>query len=233
LVKDVHDAMTTLTIYYDYTDPWSYIAVFRADWLRAQVPDLEAHWWPFEVRPELPPRGARPQNPAFLRRKHQYDIDELTRELGIEIHVPYDRVTNSRLSLAGSLFARDAARARQPGRPTYNGQDEDVDVFDAYHRAIFRGFFEQQRDIGSLDTVVAIGGESGLDEDALRVALEERRYEDEVARLRAEAEELGVMAVPTFVANNQGAVGIVAKERLLRVVTTSSPPVVMPDADAL
>ncbi len=223
--------MTTLTVYYDYTDPWSYIAAFRADWLRARVPDLEAHWWPFEVRPELPPRGARPQNPAFLRRKHQYDIDELTRELGIKIHVPYDRVTNSRLSLAGSLFARDATRTRQSSRPGgEEGRDGAANLFDAYHRAIFRGFFEQQRDIGSLDTVVSIGGESGLDEDALRVALEERHYEDEVVRLRAEAEEFGVMAVPTFVANNQGAVGIVAKERLLRVVTTSSPPVVMPEA---
>jgi len=224
--------MTTLTVYYDYTDPWSYIAVFRADWLRAQVPDLEVRWWPFEVRPELPPRGARPQNPAFLRRKHQYDIDELTREFGIKIHVPYDRVTNSRLALAGSLFARDAERARQSNWGGQEGQDGGVNLLDAYHRAIFRGFFEQQRDIGSLDTIVAIGGESGLDEGALRVALEERRYADEVERLRAEAEEFGVMAVPTFVANNQGAVGIVAKERLLRVVTTSSPPVVMPDGDA-
>lgn len=217
--------MTTLTVYYDYTDPWSYIAVFRADWLRAQVPDLEVRWWPFEVRPELPPRGARPQNPAFLRRKHQYDIDELTRELGVKIHVPYDRVTNSRLALAGSLFARDAERTRQSN---WVGQEGSANLFDAYHRAIFRGFFEQQRDIGSLDTIVAIGGESGLDEGELRAALEERRYADEVARLRAEAEEFGVMAVPTFVANNQGAVGIVAKERLLRVVTTSSPPMVTP-----
>lgn len=206
--------MTTLTIYYDYTDPWCYIAVFRADWLHAQVPDLdlEVRWWPFELRPELPPRGARPQNPAFLRRKHQYDIDELTRELGVTIHVPYDRVTSSRLALEGSLAARGAGAG----------------VFDRYHRAIFRAFFEERRDIGALDTVVAVGAETGLDEASLRAALEERRYADEVARLRAEAEEFGIMAVPTFVANNQGAVGIVAKERLLRVVTTSSPPMVTP-----
>ncbi len=201
---------TLLTIYYDYTDPWCYIALFRAGWLRTQVPDLAVRWWPFELRPELPPRGARPRNPAFLRRKHQYDIDELTRELDIKIHVPDDRVTNSRLALEGSLFARDAG------------------LFDAYHRAIFRGYFEERRDIGALDTVVAVGAACGLDEPALRLALAERRYVDEVVRLRAEAEEFGVMAVPTFVANNQGAVGIVAKERLLRIVTTSSPPVVMP-----
>ena len=206
-------AMTTLTIYYDYTDPWCYIALFRAEWLRAEVPGLEVRWWPFELRPDLPPRGARPRNPAFLRRKHQYDIDELTRELGIKLHVPDDRVTNSRLALEGSLVARDAG------------------LFDVYHRAIFRALFEERRDIGALDVVVATGAGAGLDEEALRVALERHGYADEVARLRAEAEEFGIMAVPTFVANNQGAVGIVAKERLLRVVTTSSPPVAVPPAD--
>ena len=199
--------MTTLTIYYDYTDPWCYIALFRAEWLRSQAPDLCVQWHPFELYPDLPPRGARPKNPAFFRRKTQYDIDALTPELGITIHVPQDRVTNSRLALAGSLFARDAGR------------------FDTYHRAVFAAFFEQRRDIGSLDVVAAIGAEAGLDAAALRAALEQRRYTDEVVRLREEAEQLGVAAIPTFVANNHGVVGIVAKDKLLRVVTTASPTV--------
>lgn len=199
--------MTTLTIYYDYTDPWCYVAVFRADWLRTVVPDIEVEWRQFELRPDLPARGARPQNPAFLRRKIQYDIDELSDDIGVKIHVPGDRVTNSRLALEGSLFARDAGS------------------FDAYHRALFAGFFEHQRDIGSLDVVVAIGSEVGLDEEALREALSDHRYTAEVEHLREEAEDFGVVAIPTFVANNHGAVGIVAKDRLLRIVTTESPPV--------
>lgn len=199
--------MTTLTIYYDYTDPWCYIALFRAAWLRSQVADLQVRWHPFELFPDLPPRGARPKNPAFFRRKMQYDIDELTPELGVSIDVPQDRVTNSRLALEGSLFARDAGR------------------FDAYHRVIFAAFFERRRDIGSVDVVVEIGAEAGLDAAALRAALEQHRYTDEVVRLREEAEQFGVAAIPTFVANNHGVVGIVAKDKLLRVVTTASPPV--------
>ncbi len=202
--------MTILTVYYDYTDPWCYVAVPRVDWLRGEVPDLEVRWWPFELRPDLPPRGARPQNPAFLRRKIQYDIDEMTRELGVRIHVPYDRVTNSRLALEGAVFARERGDA----------------AFDAYHRAIFAAYFERQQDIGALATVVAIGGKVGLDSDELRTALADHRHSAEVIRLHEEAEEFGVVAIPTFVANNQGAVGIVAKDRLLRIVTTVSPPVV-------
>lgn len=203
--------MTTLTLYYDYTDPWSYVALFRVEWLHSQVAGLSVHWHPFEVFPDLPPRGARPQNPAFLRRKMQYDIDERTRDLGVSIRVWEDRVVSSRLALEGSLYAREV--------------DDDGGMFAVYHRAVFAAFFEQQRDIGLLETVLDVGTEVGLHRDSLREALEGHRYADEVIRLRAEAEEFGVVAVPTFVANNQGVVGITAKEALLRVVTTSSPPV--------
>ena len=198
--------MTELTIYFDYTDPWCYLAVFRADWLCSQAPHAQVRWHPFELFPELPPRGARPQNPAFLRRKIQYDVDEMTRELGIKIHVPYDRVTNSRLALEGGRYALHHAS------------------FDRYHRAIFAAFFQQRRDIGSLDVVAEVGAEAGLDVDDLRAALRKHRYGEEVARLRAEAADFGVVAVPTFVANNQGTVGIVAREKLLRIVTTYAPP---------
>lgn len=197
--------MTTLTIYYDYTDPWCYVALFRAAWLQSEVPGLTVQWHPFELHPDLPPRGARPRNPAFLRRKIQYDVDALSAELGVTIHVPQDRVTNSRLALEASLYAREAG------------------LFDAYHRAIFAAYFEQQRDIGALDTVVAVGAAAGLDAAGLRTALEEHRYAAEVIRLRVEAEEFGVAAIPTFVANNQGVIGIVAREKLRRIVTTAAP----------
>lgn len=196
--------MTRLTIFYDYTNPWCYVALWRAGWLRSQVADLDIAWHPFELFPDLPPGGARPRNPAFLRRKIQYDLDEATRELGISIRVPYDRVTNSRLALEGSLFAREHG------------------CFDAYHRAVFSGFFEQGRDIGRPEAIVAIGAEAGLDGVALGEALAERRYAAEVVRLREEAEAFGVVAVPTFVANNQGVVGIVAANKLLHIVTAAA-----------
>lgn len=209
--------MTKLTIYYDYTDPWCFLAVSRADWLRGRLGDLdldldleiEVAWHPFELYPDLPTKGARPRNPAFFRRKTQYDIDERARDLGLTIHVPMDWVTNSRLALAGSLFAREAGPF----------------AFDAYHRAVFAAYFTDRRDIGQLDTIVAIADEGGLDGEQCREALISGTYADEIMRLRGEAAGLGVAAIPTFVANNQGAIGIVSDENLLRLVTTSSPPV--------
>lgn len=196
--------MTALTVFYDYTDPWCYVAVFRADWLRLIVSDLEVHWHPFELFPDLPARGARPRNPAFLRRKIQYDIDEATHDLPVSIHVPTERVTNSRLALEVGLLARDQG------------------IFDVYHRATFRAFFEQGLDLGSADTLVGIGRAAGLAPDLVGEALGDHRYTPEVVRLRQEAENLGVAAIPTFVANNQGVIGIVAQDKLLRIVTSSA-----------
>jgi predicted DsbA family dithiol-disulfide isomerase len=52
----------------------------------------------------------------------------------------------------------------------------------------------------------------------MRSALVEHRFRDDVIRLRAEAVDLGVAAIPTFVANQSAVVGIVADDKLLRIV---------------
>jgi predicted DsbA family dithiol-disulfide isomerase len=199
--------MPRLTVYFDYVDPWCYIALFRVQRLRERMADLDVDWYPFELIPELPARGARPRNPAFVRRKTQYDIDEMLArlDLPISIHVPYDRLTNSRLALAGSLLARAHG------------------VLDGYHRRTFQAFFEEQQDIGTLDTVVSLLHEQGLDEQAVRRSLLEEGYTSEVARLHDVAQEYGVAATPTFVANNQGVVGIVDDDRLRRILETWLP----------
>ncbi|HZS91219.1 MAG TPA: DsbA family protein [Chloroflexota bacterium] len=199
--------MPALTVYFDYVDPWSYVALLRLRRLVESLGDLRVNWYPFELIPDLPARGARPRNPAFLRRKTQYDVDEMLRrlDLPITIRVPYDRLTNSRLALAGALIARAHG------------------VFDGYHGRTFEAFFERQEDIGALETVVALLHEQGVDAEAARRALVNGGYSAEVERLRAEAEEYGVAATPTFVANNQGIVGIVGDERLLRILNPAQP----------
>jgi predicted DsbA family dithiol-disulfide isomerase len=199
--------MPTLTVYFDYVDPWSYVALLRLSRLAANMGDLHVIWYPFELIPELPARGARPRNPAFLRRKTQYDVDEMLRRLDLPnaIRVPYDRLTNSRLALTGALVARSHG------------------VFDGYHGRTFEAHFERQEDIGAVETVVTLLCEQGIDPDVARLDLLCESYGAEITRLRAEAEEYGVVATPTLVANNQGIVGIVDDERLLRMLNTALP----------
>jgi predicted DsbA family dithiol-disulfide isomerase len=68
--------------------------------------------------------------------------------------------------------------------------------FAQMHEALFRAFFEQGRDIGNIDELCAIAGESGLDTDALRGALDHNRYTAQVLDDEQLAHSLGITGVP-------------------------------------
>ena len=74
------------------------------------------------------------------------------------------------------------------------------------HRALFAAHFEGEADLGDLDTLIAIGGEQGLDSDELRDVLTEGRYREQVDERIAVAREIGVRGVPTFIFNERDAV---------------------------
>ena len=57
------------------------------------------------------------------------------------------RLSNSRMSLEASEYARDAGR------------------FDSFHGRIFRAYFTETRDIGDLDVLLELAQEEGLDAD--------------------------------------------------------------------
>jgi len=77
-----------------------------------------------------------------------------------------------------------------------------------FHRRMFKAYFEDLEDIGILDNVVRIGADAGLDEVALRTALEEGHYREQVDEGINWSRGVGVTAIPTFVFNMQyGMVG--------------------------
>lgn len=78
----------------------------------------------------------------------------------------------------------------------------------AFHRAMFRAYFEDLEDIGQVETVVRVGVSAGLDGEALRAALTGRIYRQQVDDGIRWSREIGVTGVPTFVFDHQyGVVG--------------------------
>lgn len=69
--------------------------------------------------------------------------------------------------------------------------------------AIYAAYFEFGRDIGDLDTLVAIAGEVGLDGAAIRAALESDAATDEVLADIAYARQVGISGVPFFIFNEK------------------------------
>lgn len=74
------------------------------------------------------------------------------------------------------------------------------DGFDRYHRAIFRAFFEQCRDISSREVLMSLAGDVGLDVVRLDDDLNLRKGESDVlADYRDGRQSEGILGIPTAI----------------------------------
>jgi predicted DsbA family dithiol-disulfide isomerase len=87
------------------------------------------------------------------------------------------------------------------------------------HEALFRAYFVDGKNIGSIDTLVAIAEGLGLPDVEAREVLETRRFQSAVDADWARSRAFGITGVPTFVANGRGVVGAQPYEILERLVT--------------
>ncbi|WP_207533208.1 DsbA family oxidoreductase [Desertivirga arenae] len=77
---------------------------------------------------------------------------------------------------------------------------------DAAEEALFKAYFTEGKDIGDIETLVALAEELGLNKEEARKALDNNNYITDVKKDLEEAQQLGVRGVPFFVFNRQFAV---------------------------
>lgn len=143
---------------------------------------IDVTWYGYELRPEMPAQGV-----ALTRRfppEQLQKIYENLRRMGAPFGIVFGNVTvtpNTHLALSAAEYARDAGR------------------FDSFHERVFRAYFTDCSDIGSLDVVLGLAESEGLDPDDLKKALQTDRYAARLKEARDEAEAYKVSAVPTFI----------------------------------
>lgn len=167
-----------VVVWSDYVCPFCYLETPVLDAVREQFGDrVEVEWRAFELRPE--PVPTLDPDSGYLD-----DIwSRAVRPMAEEREVPLERPPvqpRSRKALEAAEFARREDR------------------FEAMHRALFRAFFREGRDLGDVDVLAEIGEEVGLDPDELRRALAEDRYAEKVLEDQVEARERGVDGVPAL-----------------------------------
>jgi predicted DsbA family dithiol-disulfide isomerase len=135
-------------------------------------------WLPFELHPETPPEG-RERGPASARPN---PVLEIAQASGIPM-VRTSVIPNSRPSLEAAEWVRATA----------------PEAFDGFHKALFRAYFEHDRNIGDLDVLAAIAREEGLDGEALRAAVAERRYSEAVDQGIQWAVMRGISSTPFYI----------------------------------
>jgi predicted DsbA family dithiol-disulfide isomerase len=142
-------------------------------------------WLSFELHPETPPNGislAERFSETGLMRMFE-NLRNRGEEMGI-IFSQLSRLSNSRMALEASEFARDMGK------------------YDLFHEQVFHAYFTELKDIGNIDTINEIALSCGLNIDEMGYALTEHRYSGRLDETREEASRINLTGVPTFLIND-------------------------------
>lgn len=176
--------MTQITVYSDYVCPYCLLAE-RALSDAIGDRDIRIAWRAFELRPDPEPT-LRPEDsylPAVWR-KSVYPIAE---KLGVPIKLP-SLSPQPRTAKAFELLAL--------------AQDRGCDH--PYSMRVLRAFFQEDRNIGDPDVLVALAADAGLDPDEARQVLEDGTYaERHREALRHAREDMAITSVPTIVVGDK------------------------------
>jgi predicted DsbA family dithiol-disulfide isomerase len=165
-----------IDVWSDYVCPFCYLELPTIRRLEQRFPDqLQVVWRAFELRPE--PNPTLDPNGEYLNTTWARSVYPMAAQRGMHLKLPPVQ-PRSRRALEAALFAEAHGR------------------FPQMHEALFRAFFEQGRDIGSIDVLLEIAGENGLDAGALRDALDHSRYTAQVLDDEQIAHSLGITGVP-------------------------------------
>ena len=167
--------------------------------------DLAVEWVHFPLHPDTPLEG-RSLNDLFSNAPPEYiqGMRERLKTAMAEEGLPYGDRThtyNSRLAQELGRWASD-----QPGG-------------EAIHDVLFKAYFVEAVDIGSAENLVPLAERAGLDGAAAREVLEQRSFQEAVDADWQRAANLGITAVPTFVAGGYGVVGAQPYEALEQLIT--------------
>ena len=165
-----------IDVWSDYVCPFCYLELPALQRLKQQFGDqLKVVWRAFELRPD--PKPTLDPDGEYLHTTWNRSVYPLAQQRGMLVRLPPVQ-PRSRLALEAAAFADSHGR------------------FAAMHEALFRGFFEQGRDIGDIEVLCETAAGAGLDAGALRQALHDGRHTAEVLDDEGLARSLGVSGVP-------------------------------------
>lgn len=190
--------MIRIDLFSDVICPWCFIGKRRLERALAARPDreVEIQWRAFQLNPDMPRDG-------MLRRHYveaKFGGPERATQIygsirgagaGEGLDFAFDKIQRTPNTVAAHRLINWATQQ--------NNADPLVE-------ALFRAYFFEGRDIGSIGALTEVAADSGLDGDAARDYLETDEGSGEVAAETRFAYENGITGVPCFIFNRRYAV---------------------------
>jgi predicted DsbA family dithiol-disulfide isomerase len=169
----------------DYVCPFCYLqmSVLERFIEESRVP-FTLEWHAFELRPD--PIALIEPDGEYITRIWLDAVYPLAAERNVKVKLP-PVAPRSRLAFETAFFSRAAGR------------------FDTVHRALFKAYFEDGLDIGSVDVLLDIANECGVDRTALAASLAGQRFKSAIEDDEAMAGRLGVTGLPFVMLSATGA----------------------------
>jgi predicted DsbA family dithiol-disulfide isomerase len=217
-------------VWSDVVCPWCFIGKRKLEAALSRFPhadQVEVVWRSFQLDPSVPEGHTEPTLPALAAKYGrsgeemagmQRRVEEVAAAEGLHYHLA-EGVRGNTL-LAHQLIHLAAERG----------------LGGAMKERLLRGYFEEQRSVFDVDSLVPLAVEVGLDEAEVRAALADRRYLAAVREDIDTARALGATGVPFFVVDRTyGAAGAQPAEVLLQLLerawADSHPLLTVPAAD--
>lgn len=197
-MADQQDVRVPVALYFDYICPFCYVADARLDRVRQRYP-VAVQYRFIEIHPENPSEGKPVEELGYPPAQWQAMNENLQR-----------MVAEEGLAFAERTFTTNSRRALLLGQAVF---DERPEAFLALHRAIFRAYFVDQRNIGDPDVLRELAREHGVG-DLAEQAWSEQRYLARLLEHVEAAQALKLTGVPTLVVDDRPFTGAVSVETL-------------------
>jgi len=189
-----------IDIWSDVVCPWCWIGKRRLQagiaLLGDDAPAFEIHWHPYQLDPEAD------TTPVPLREAYAKKFG------GAERTAQMLAQTQATARAEGLPFDFDRDQVRVTTLPAHRllmlaSREGDAD---AVGEALFHAHFAEGRNLADPEVLVAAGAAGGLDAGRIRAMLDTHEFEAEVSAEIAQAQSMGIRAVPTFVIDGRLAV---------------------------
>jgi predicted DsbA family dithiol-disulfide isomerase len=164
----------------------------RIDRLKKEY-EIETKWVFFPLRPDAPEDGISLEEIYAGRGVDIRQVRQRLHQVAQELGLPF----SERKMTYNSRLAQELAKWA-----------ESKGVGEEFHRAVFRAYYVDTKNIGKVDELLRLAASVGLPQEEATGVLEQRPYREAVDADWSRCYDLRITAIPTFVIDREMIVGL-------------------------